>query len=110
MNKFKIFLVSCTLFFFNIQLALAATCTLNGRVVPCDQMPRWFFLLPFIMFFVGLIIFIPLLIFWIKMLLHAIRNQKENKIVWVLVIVFLQILGALIYYFAEKRPSDKKVV
>lgn len=110
MNRLKILLVSCLFFLLNFPLVTAAACSINGKEVPCDQLPTWFFLMPFIMFIVMFIIFIPLLIFWIKMLLHAIRNQKENKVVWVLVIIFLQILGALIYYFAEKRPNDKKVV
>ena len=41
------------------------------------------------------------------MLIHAITNKGLNgteKIVWVLVIIFLYVLGALIYFFVG-RPK-----
>ena len=44
-------------------------------------------------------------VFWIAMLINAIGNKRlsgTEKIVWVLVIVFLHFLGALIYYFVGK--------
>jgi cytochrome bd-type quinol oxidase subunit 2 len=104
MIKSKVFFISVALVLFGVRSALAATCEINGKEVPCDQMPTWFFWMPVIM----LIVFIPLIIFWIKMLIHAIRYEEKNKVAWVLVIVFLQIFGAFIYYFAEKRPNDKK--
>ena len=47
-------------------------------------------------------------VFWIWMLVDAIKNPRLNgteRIVWVLVIVFLHFLGALIYFFAGRsRP------
>lgn len=45
------------------------------------------------------------LAFWIWMLVHAIKNpglSDAERIVWVLVIIFVQILGAIIYFFAGK--------
>ncbi len=53
-------------------------------------------------FLVGLPIAIALFAFWIWMLISAIQNQglsDNEKIVWVLVIVFLHWLGALLYFF-----------
>ena len=47
------------------------------------------------------------MVFWIWMLIHAIQNKgltDTEKIIWVLVIVFLHVLGALIYFFAG-RPK-----
>lgn len=47
-------------------------------------------------------------IFWILMLVDAVkRNFKSDtdKIVWVLVIIFTHIIGALIYYFMVKRKK-----
>jgi hypothetical protein len=44
-------------------------------------------------------------IFWIWMLINAIQNpglSGTEKIVWVLVILFLHVLGALIYYFVGR--------
>ena len=44
-----------------------------------------------------------LLAFWIWMLVHAIRHDIDYKPVWILVLWFLNIFGAIIYYFAVKR-------
>jgi phospholipase D-like protein len=57
-----------------------------------------------ILFFIalGLLAFV----FWIWMLVDAIKNpglSGTERIVWVLVIVFLHFLGALIYFFAGRR-------
>jgi hypothetical protein len=44
---------------------------------------------------------LALCVFWIWMLVSAIQNQGLNsteKVVWVLVIIFLHFLGALLYY------------
>ena len=44
-------------------------------------------------------------VFWIWMLINAIQNPglgSTEKIVWVLVILFLHFLGALIYYFVGR--------
>jgi cytochrome c oxidase assembly factor CtaG len=44
-------------------------------------------------------------IFWIWMLVDCIKNERldsTQRIVWVLVIVFLHALGALIYYLAGR--------
>ncbi len=45
--------------------------------------------------------------FWIWMLIHAITNKAltdTEKIVWVLVIIFVHFVGALIYFFVG-RPK-----
>ena len=44
-------------------------------------------------------------VFWIWMLIDAIGNSglsSTEKIVWVLVIIFLHFLGALIYFFVGR--------
>jgi hypothetical protein len=49
---------------------------------------------------------LALLVFWIRMLIDAIKNPElssTERIVWVLVILFLHLLGAIIYYFAGRR-------
>jgi hypothetical protein len=46
-------------------------------------------------------------VFWIWMLIHAITNKglkDTDKIIWVLVVLFLHVLGALIYFFVG-RPK-----
>lgn len=49
----------------------------------------------------GLLIFA----FWIWMLIHAITNKgltDTEKIIWVLVVIFLHFIGALLYFFLGK--------
>ena len=49
--------------------------------------------------------------FWIWMLIDCLKRnfKKDNdKIAWVLVIVFLSVLGASIYYFVVK-VNDKNI-
>ena len=55
----------------------------------------------FAMVFFG-IIAVLVFVFWIWMLIDAIQNKgltDGEKIGWVLAIVFLHIIGALLYYF-----------
>ena len=49
---------------------------------------------------------IALLVFWVMMIGDCAKrkNLSDNeRVVWILVLVFLQALGALIYYFAVKK-------
>jgi len=52
-----------------------------------------------------LLLTIALFVFWIWMLVDCIKNTRlsdTEKIVWVLVIIFLHALGALIYMLAGR--------
>lgn len=58
--------------------------------------------------FVGLslifaLLVISLLAFWVWMMVHAIKHDIDYKPVWILVLWFANIFGAVIYYFAVKR-------
>jgi hypothetical protein len=58
----------------------------------------------FLLFFIALGVLAS--VFWIWMLIDAIQNpglSGTERIVWVLVIIFLHFLGALIYFFAGRR-------
>lgn len=47
-------------------------------------------------------------IFWIWMLIHAITNKgldSIEKLIWVLVILFLHFVGGLIYFFVGRPKS-----
>ena len=51
---------------------------------------------------------IALFIFWLWMLIDCIKRdftKSNDKIVWILVIIFTQIIGAIIYYFVVKKKS-----
>jgi hypothetical protein len=52
------------------------------------------------------LIALSLIVFWIWMLIDAIKNPElsgTEKIAWVLVILFLNWLGAVVYFFAGRR-------
>jgi uncharacterized membrane protein YhaH (DUF805 family) len=52
------------------------------------------------------ILYLLALIFWIWMLVDCIQNRRLNdteKIIWVLVILFLPTLGAIIYFFVGRK-------
>ncbi|MDD5012376.1 MAG: PLDc N-terminal domain-containing protein [Candidatus Nanoarchaeia archaeon] len=56
-------------------------------------------------------LFIFFFVFWILMLVDCIQKKfKEDveKIVWILVLIFTGVLGALIYYFVVKKKSKKR--
>lgn len=59
----------------------------------------------------GLIIFalsIIGFIFWILMLVDCIKRkfkEETEKIIWILVLVFTGVIGALIYYFVVKKKK-----
>lgn len=51
-------------------------------------------------------------IFWVWMLIDCLTNEfrkDTDKIAWVLAIIFLHVLGALIYYIIVKVIKNKKL-
>ncbi|HRH21859.1 MAG TPA: PLDc N-terminal domain-containing protein [bacterium] len=82
-------------------------CTLNNQIIPCHStgsLPQAFFFLPFLM--IPLAIFA--IVFWVMMLVDAVKHQKENKEIWIIIICLTQFCGAVIYYFAAKRNRKTK--
>ena len=50
-------------------------------------------------------------VFWIWMIIDCAKRdfKKDNdKVIWILVIVLLQLIGAIIYYFTIKKSDKKK--
>ena len=43
------------------------------------------------------------LAFWLWMLVDAMTKQPEDKLVWVLVLIFGSIIGAFVYYFMPRK-------
>ncbi len=57
-------------------------------------------------FLVGGVIALALFAFWIWMLIHAITNKglrDTEKVIWVIVVIFLPLLGPILY-FVLGRP------
>ena len=75
---------------------------MNSEIItPIRTMLGFFVFIMLLAMVVGALIFA----FWIWMIIDcAKRNFKKDmdKVVWILVIVFLSVLGAAIYYFAVK--------
>jgi len=47
-------------------------------------------------------------VFWIWMLIDLLQRRKfEDKLVWVLVLIFLNVLGAVLYYFLVYSKGRK---
>ena len=56
---------------------------------------------------------LALFAFWVWMLVHAIQNRgltDSERIVWVIVIVFLHALGALLYLFIGRPKANQPLV
>ena len=47
------------------------------------------------------------IIFWFDMLSHILSNPIPRKWLWFMVVLLLLFPGALVYYFAVKRPFTK---
>ncbi|GEM_PF-827545 len=94
------------------KTALAqTTCTLNGQTVPCDQLVNeaksflgWGLAGFIVLFILGILS----TIFWVMMIIHAAKHNIDNKAMWIILLVFTGIIGALIYYFEVKKKMDKQ--
>ncbi|MEK7511460.1 MAG: PLDc N-terminal domain-containing protein [Patescibacteria group bacterium] len=62
-------------------------------------MPDWIWILFVVMGALGVLFFV----FWVWMLIDALKNQTENKVMWVLLMIFFSLPGAVVYYIVEKR-------
>ena len=75
------------------------------------------FTLIWVVFFVfGILLSLFCFGFWVWMLVDCIKREefhsfKENaQLIWILILLFTGVIGALIYYFVEKRASRSEVV
>ncbi len=59
------------------------------------------------------VIWLLALLFWLWMLIDAVTRKFDDnveKLIWVLVIIFLNIIGALIYYFLIKARDRRSAI
>ena len=66
-----------------------------------------FAIIPIFIVLVMFVVSISMFIFWIWALVDCVSNEPSegnDKIIWVLIILFLQAIGALVYYFV-RRPQ-----
>ena len=68
-------------------------------------------ILPVFLFMCMGLVGFSLLGFWIWMLVDCIKHESDegnNKLIWVLIILFTQLLGAVIYFFVQRRERMRK--
>lgn len=53
-------------------------------------------------------IFLVLFIFWLWMLIDCIKRDFEDRTLWIVLIIFLNIIAAVLYYFLIKRKNITK--
>ena len=54
---------------------------------------------------IGIVLSVLVFVFWLLMLIDAIKHShRDMKLIWVLVIIFTNFIGAVIYYYMERRP------
>lgn len=98
MNKQKLFGITLLLAMVSISMVAAATCTVNGEEVECPEGMG-------AVIWVVVIIAIIFYVFWLWMLIDAIRFEEEHKAMWIVLLIFIQIT-AIIYYFVKKRKRQ----
>lgn len=98
-----------------LTTATPSACTLNGNPVPCDQfldsfggLFLGFGIFFFILFILLSVVTMAAFVFQIVMIIHAAQNDIKDRALWIVVMVLTGGLGAVIYYFAVKRPFDQQ--
>ena len=64
-------------------------------------------LVPILLFGVFCAAVIWAIVFWIMMLVHAAKNDIKDKALWIIIILFGHIVGAIIYYFVVKKNAKQ---
>lgn len=63
----------------------------------------------FAMMGIWIAVFVAVFIFWLWMLIDLLQRKKmDDKLIWALILIFLNILGAILYYFLVKVKDKKK--
>ena len=104
-------LTLCLLAVANQVAFAAAKCTVNGKEVDCAELGNQ--VKGFLGWGIGIFILFAALgiwatVFWIMMIVHAAKHNVENKAMWIILMVFTGIVGALIYYFVVKRKFSNQ--
>lgn len=59
----------------------------------------------FVMMLVPVAVGLAFFAFWLMMLIDCLRSDSPNKLVWVVLIIFIPLLGAILYRLMEyKKP------
>jgi len=50
-------------------------------------------------------IFLLLFVFWLWMLIDCVKREFDNKALWIILLIFLNFIAAVLYYFIVKRKN-----
>lgn len=90
----------------DVYAQTTSTCTLNGEEVPCGEMLSavgWVVWVPFILIF---LLLVAATCFWLWMLIDCLKSHRSDKLVWVLVILFGNLFGAILYLFLARNKNE----
>ena len=72
-----------------------------------DGPPGWFFPVFVIFPIIFAIIGILSMIFWVYMLIDAIKRDTPNKVLWILGMAIFHVVASFVYYFVVYRPTNE---
>lgn len=64
--------------------------------------------LAFLMLFLTMLFSVAVVVFWVWTLIDCVTNKRltdTQKIIWALVIIFVGVIGSLIYFLAGRSPK-----
>jgi hypothetical protein len=103
----KVFLITALLSASDAYALIQSKCTVNGEPVEC---PEWFLNSGWIIFPFFLLFFLfsaVALVFWVWMLIDCLKSSRSDKVVWVIVLLFGNFLGALLYFFLARNKDEQ---
>lgn len=53
-----------------------------------------------------LLLFLVAFVFWVAMLVDMIRRPVKEKTMWALLFIFTNIIGAIIYFFTDRKSVE----
>jgi len=56
-------------------------------------------------FIFGIPIFLLLFVFWLWMLIDCAKREFDDKLLWIILLIFLGLIGAILYFFIVKRKN-----
>ncbi|MEK6822495.1 MAG: PLD nuclease N-terminal domain-containing protein [Nanoarchaeota archaeon] len=91
-----------------------AACYSDGVEVPCGEIMLTviaLFTVVYAVLGIGMFFVVAFVVlgtaFWVWMLIDCVTRKHKDKVVWLILIIFLQFLGALLYYLIVKRAAKK---
>ena len=79
-----------------------ANCTINGEPADCGDTLRILGYIFVPLAIIGLVMFV----FWIISLVHVIKNDVNNRTMWIILLILFGGFAGIAYFFAVRRPYN----